>query len=191
MTKTLDERLNQILPLITSDAFLCGSGSGGELAFYVFDYPPQDELSVREHVTFLKHQIPMVKPSLRLAHVDLFSMVIEHLQERRLLDRALEMQKSKGDAAMLSKIVAPLSSERVAEVFVQKAKPKDHDAVLLTGVGSVWPLVRIHSLLSALHPLMGRTPLIAFYPGRYDGQYLRLFGKLKQNNYYRAFKLVP
>jgi hypothetical protein len=30
-----------------------------------------------------------------------------------------------------------------------------------------------------------------FYPGRYDGQSLRLFGKIKSNNYYRAFKLVP
>jgi hypothetical protein len=38
---------------------------------------------------------------------------------------------------------------------------------------------------------MGRTPLVMFYPGRYDGQSLRLFGKLKNTNYYRAFKLVP
>ena len=30
---------------------------------------------------------------------------------------------------------------------------------------------------------------VVFYPGRYDGQSLRLFGKLKNNNYYRAFKL--
>jgi len=30
-----------------------------------------------------------------------------------------------------------------------------------------------------------------FYPGRYDGQALRLFGKIKSDNYYRAFKLVP
>jgi hypothetical protein len=38
---------------------------------------------------------------------------------------------------------------------------------------------------------MGQTPLVMFYPGRYDGQSLRLFGKLKNNHYYRAFKLVP
>ena len=40
-------------------------------------------------------------------------------------------------------------------------------------------------------PVMGQTPLVMFYPGKYDGQSLRLFGKLKNNNYYRAFKLVP
>ena len=38
---------------------------------------------------------------------------------------------------------------------------------------------------------MGQTPLVLFYPGRYDGQALRLFGKLTNDNYYRAFTLVP
>lgn len=38
---------------------------------------------------------------------------------------------------------------------------------------------------------MGHTPLVMFYPGRYDGQSLCLFGKLKNDNYYRAFRLVP
>ena len=37
---------------------------------------------------------------------------------------------------------------------------------------------------------MGRTPLVVFYPGRYDGMSLRLFAKFKAN-YYRAFKLIP
>ena len=27
---------------------------------------------------------------------------------------------------------------------------------------------------------MGKTPLVMFYPGRYDGQALRLFGKLQE-----------
>ena len=29
-----------------------------------------------------------------------------------------------------------------------------------------------------------------FYPGKYDGQELVLFGEIKDDNYYRAFKLV-
>jgi len=38
---------------------------------------------------------------------------------------------------------------------------------------------------------MQGKPLVVFYPGIYDGQGLSLFGKLKDNNYYRAFQLVP
>jgi hypothetical protein len=48
---------------------------------------------------------------------------------------------------------------------------------------------------------MNQTPLVMFYPGRYDGMSLRLFGKMglvggassdrkKPANYYRAFRLV-
>jgi hypothetical protein len=62
--------------------------------------------------------------------------------------------------------------------------------VLVSGVGCVYPILRAHSLLNNLHAVMGQTPLVVFYPGRYDGQSLRLFGKITTGNYYRAFKLV-
>ena len=75
--------------------------------------------------------------------------------------------------------------------FAEAAKPEEHDLIIASGAGLVWPLLRTHSLLNNLQPVMGNTPLLLFYPGRYDGQSLRLFGKLKNNNYYRAFKLVP
>jgi hypothetical protein len=52
-------------------------------------------------------------------------------------------------------------------------------------------LLRAHALLNNLHTVMGQTPLVIFYPGRYDEQSLRLFGKLKNNHYYRAFRLAP
>ncbi len=85
-----------------------------------------------------------------------------------------------GSGGMASKIEA-----------AQIAASAGVDLVIVSGVGSVWPLLRSHALLNNLQPVMGKTPLVMFYPGRYDGQSLRLFGKLKNNNYYRAFKLVP
>ena len=97
MTGTFTDRLNAILPRITSDEFLTGSGIGNEIAFYIFDYPPEQELDVRDHIRFLLEQIPKQKPSLRLKHVDLFDLVIDHLKDRNLLDRCFEMQKNKGD----------------------------------------------------------------------------------------------
>jgi hypothetical protein len=38
MSDRLTERLNAILPKITSPEFLSGSGIGNEIAFYIFDY---------------------------------------------------------------------------------------------------------------------------------------------------------
>ena len=101
------------------------------------------------------------------------------------------MQRTKGDQALHKALAGPLHESKLAPVFAESAQPGKHDLILLSGVGSVWPLLRSHTLLNNLHPVMGNTPLVMFYPGRYDGQSLRLFGKLKNDNYYRAFKLVP
>ena len=61
MNELLTDRLNQILPKITSEAFLRSEGLGNEIAFYIFDYLPKDELKVREHIRFLLTHIPQRK----------------------------------------------------------------------------------------------------------------------------------
>jgi hypothetical protein len=191
MSDVLTDRLNQILPKITSDAFLSGKGLGNEIAFYIFDYPPEAERRIREHITFLLDHIPKQKPGLRVVHINLLDFVIEHLHQRKLLNKAIEMQQTKGDAFILKQFATLLHPNKLAPAFAEVAQPDQHDLVLLSGVGSVYPMLRVHSLLNNLHAVMGHTPLVLFYPGRYDGQALRLFGKLKNNNYYRAFTLVP
>jgi hypothetical protein len=191
MSDPLTDRLNQILPKITSDDFLWSKGLGNEIAFYIFDYPPEAELRIREHIAFLLDHMPKQRPGLRVVHINLFDFVIEHLRHRKLLDKAMGMQKTKGDAFVLKQLATLLHPNKIAPAFAEMAQPDRHDLVLVSGVGSVYPMLRAHSLLNNLHAVMGQTPLVLFYPGRYDGQALRLFGKLKNNHYYRAFKLVP
>lgn len=201
MSDTLTHRLNQILPKLTSDDFLSARGIGNEIAFYIFDYPPEDELRVREHVQFLLAQLPKHKPGLRLMHVNLFEFLIDYLKERKLLEKSFQLQREKGNDALLKALKGILHEEKIAKRFADIAKPEDHDLVMISGVGSAYPLLRSHTLLSNLHSHMGQTPLVMFYPGRYDTQSLRLFGKTglaggsaeerkKKTNYYRAFRLI-
>jgi hypothetical protein len=124
-------------------------------------------------------------------HVNLLDFVLDYLRTRNLLDKAIQMQKDKGDEALQKALAGPLHENKLAPFFAEVAQPEQHDLVLVSGVGSVWPLLRSHTLLNNLHPIMGATPLVMFYPGKYDGQTLRLFGRLRNANYYRAFKLVP
>jgi len=191
MNDGLTDRLNQILPTITSEAFLRGTGLGNEIAFYIFDYPPEAELRVREHIQFVLDHLPRTRPGLRVSHVHLLDFVLTYLRQRRLLDKAIAMQKTKGDAFVLKQLATILHPNKIAPMFAEVAQSEQHDLVLVSGVGSVYPLLRVHTLLNNLHAVMGQTPLVLFYPGRYDGQALRLFGKLTNDNYYRAFKLVP
>lgn len=191
MTRNLDERLDQILPKVISDDFLTGKGLGNEIGFWIFDYEPQDELAVRKHIEFLMTQISKQRPELRVAHVNLFDLLIDYLKDRKLLDKALDMEKAKGNDALLKSLAAPLHGKNIAAFLVKQHPPTELDLMLMSGVGNAFPLLRSHALLNNLHPVMGETPLVLFYPGIYDGQSLSLFGQIKPNNYYRAFKLVP
>ena len=190
MNDLLTERLNRVLPTIISDDFLNGRGIGNEIAFYIFDYPPERELEVRDHIRSLLIHLALKKPALRIKHINLFDFILDYLKNRGLLDKALRLQREKGNEALMKAMAGPLHENKLAGIFADIALPGQHDLILLSGVGSAWPLLRSHTLLNNLHPIMGRTPLVMFYPGRYDGQSLRLFGKLKNTNYYRAFKLV-
>lgn len=184
-------RLNQIIPRITSDEFLNNSGLGNEIGFYIFDYPPEKELEVRKHIQFILSYLQRNRPDLRVKHINLFILIIDYLKSRKLLDRALHIQKEKGNKELLKALSGPLEAERIASIFVGAVDPHNQDLVIVSGIGSAWPLLRSHNLLNNLHPHMGNTPLVMFYPGVFTGNGLRLFGKLKESNYYRAFKLVP
>ena len=41
MSQTFNERLNQILPKLTSSDLLTNQGLGNEIGFWIFDYPPE------------------------------------------------------------------------------------------------------------------------------------------------------
>ena len=188
---SFEARLNEILPKLTSSELLRNIGLGNEIGFYIFDSPPERELQMREFVSFICDQLERKYAQIRFSHINLFDLIIAYLQERNLLQRVLKVNRDKGDQAALNALKSPLDPPKIAKFLVQQADPDNQDLILVSGVGSAFPMLRSHNLLQNLHPLMGSTPLVMFYPGVYSGQDLRLFGKLTQNHYYRAFRLVP
>jgi hypothetical protein len=198
VSATLAHRLNQVLPRITSADFLSSEGIGNEIACYIFDYPAECELEVRAHIQTIMARLASHHKDLRVLHLDLLDVAMAYLTQRGLLEKALEMQKAKGDAAVLKALKGPMVAEKLRDFIAGEHSPSDYDLVLLSGVGSVWPMLRAHSLLNCLHTVMGRTPLVMFYPGSFDGTTLRLFGQVATATskpgtkpYYRAFTLVP
>lgn len=191
MTKNFEERLNQVLPRLASPDVLDNLGAGGEIGFWVFDYPPEHEMQMRSWITeVIAPGLPKLKPGVRFKVVDLFDFVIDLLEERNLLQKAFAKQVKEGDESVLKSLRPVLKEDKLAARLVETVGVQDLDLLLIKGVGAVYPMLRTHTLLSALHPHMRDTPLVMFYPGRYDGQSLRLFSKLTDDNYYRAFSLV-
>ena len=64
------------------------------------------------------------------------------------------------------------------------------DVLMLTGVGEVFPFMRIHTLLEALQPYFSDVPILVMYPGEFDGRHVKLFNRLTPNDYYRAFNVI-
>ena len=192
MILSFDERLNQILPRVTSRDFLDSKGLGNEIGFWIFDYPPDRELDMRSFLygTVLPAIAKQV-PALRAETIDLLQLVTGLLEERKLLDKTMDMQLRNGDDSTLAALRSVLKEDKIAQKIASEHDIPNLDLLILTGVGSVYPMLRTHTLLSALHPIMGNTPLLMFFPGRYDGYSLRLFNSLAEDHYYRAFRLVP
>lgn len=195
MTDCFEERLNQILHRITSDDFLAADGVGNEIPYFIFEYPPEKELAVRQHILFLLDHIPKQKPGLRVVHINLFDFIIQHLKSRGLLEKSFEMERAKGQDHLRKHLEKVLHPEKLAPQMAELIPSGQTDLVLISGVGNVWPFLRSSGVLNNLHRFTGKTPVVMFYPGSYDQISFSLFGRIrdkeKQDNYYRAFRLIP
>jgi hypothetical protein len=187
----LKTRLNRIRDKIASPSFLSNEGIGNEIGFYIFDYPPQFEMTVREHIEMLIGGLNSAHSDKTYLHVDLFALVVEYLKKRGLLEEVIALEKSSGTKELLAAFDDILSADTLCEFLVQSNDLTKAKAILISGVGSCWPFVRAHTILNNLQNYVGKTPVILFYPGQYTGQDLKPFDipNLK-GNYYRAFPLI-
>ena len=190
--KTIYERLDEILPIITDKRFRENKGLGNEIGYYIFDYNPEDEIIVREHIKFLKQKINNDGMDFSIREIDLYEIMIEILAEKGYLKKVFEMEKKKGTDAILKPIKNTLRLTQKNDLVVEyiRERVQENDVVFLTGIGKIWPIIRSHTVLNVLHSVIDRVPLIMFYPGTYSGQDLNLFDEISDQNYYRAFKLV-
>ncbi len=86
-------------------------------------------------------------------------------------------------------IVFEVNDDRVNDDF------DDFDIVFLTGIGEVFPYIRSHNVLNNLQSVVVGKPMLMFFPGRYEqsdtlGSSLVLFGRLKDDQYYRAKNIL-
>lgn len=183
----LDERLNRIVPRLEDPAFLTNSGIGNEIGFYVFDYPAEQELRVREAVELVKkHFAASTKP--RVIEVNLLDLLVAILKDRKAYDKVLANEAT-WSADELKKKLSPIVKKDAVAQRIADAGGDGADIILITGVGAAYPLIRMHEVLNNLHDKLDTKPVVIFYPGKYNMQELVLFGLL-DTNYYRAFRLI-
>ena len=189
---SIEERLDIAERLIKSDSFRKNKGLGNEVGYYVFDYPAEKELVVRERVAYMKHKNSRGTDGFDLVVFDLYDIIIDILEEENFLERCFKFEKKKG-FERITKAVNNLlkinNTNSLIVKYIQENTP-ENAVIFLIGIGKCYPILRSHKVLNNLHQAMDRVPVVLFFPGKYDGQQLVLFSKIKDDNYYRAFRLV-
>lgn len=189
--RTIQDRLDEILPKITDSSFRKNRGLGNEIGFYIFDYDPKYEMLVREHIAYVKERVAR-DSAIHIREFDLYEIILELLSNKGYLQKNIEMEQKKGSEFILNATRKALrlatNNDLVVQYITERVEP--NDIVFLTGVGKAFPIIRSHTILNNLHKAIDEVPLVMFFPGTYDGLELVLFGEIKDDNYYRAFQLI-
>jgi len=190
--KTIYQRLDEIIQRITKESFRENTGLGNEIGYYIFDYEPRYEMLVREHVRFLIQKINDGDYGFHIKEFDLYEIMLELLETKGYLEKNFMMEQVKGSEFVFNATKRALRLTEKDDLIIQYIRDRvvKGDVVFITGVGKVWPIIRSHTVLNNLHQVLDEVPVIMFFPGVYDGLELVLFEVIKDDNYYRAFKLV-
>ena len=189
---TVEQRLDQLEKIIRKPAFRQNKGLGNEVGYYIFDYAPDSELVVRERVKYIEQKHSDGNDGFTVVVFDIYDIMINILQDKGYLEKCFEFEKRKGFERITKAVGNTLRITAADSLIVRHLQENtpDDSIVFLTGIGKCYPVLRSHTLLNNLHQVIDHVPVIMFYPGKYDGQELMLFGEIKDDNYYRAFKLV-
>lgn len=187
----LIERLNSIEEKLRSPTLLKGEGLGNEIRFFIFDYPPEFEIEVRDHVQRLASHLKNDPAVPRILLINLFHLAVDYLKSRELFDRVVELEKQEGSQEVFSVLQDLLTPENLCGHLLNKYNLKEYGVLFVVGVGTCWPFLRAHTILNNLQDYIGELPVVLFYPGKYTGTDFYPFGlQTLKANYYRAFPLV-
>lgn len=192
MMADLNSRLDEMELAIKKPSFRSSSGRANEVNYWVFDYPPENELEVRERIEYLKNKNLKGTDGFELVVFDLYDIIIDYLEQEGFLEKCYQFEEKKGLDRITKAVNNSMKINDDDSYVVQYIKDHtpENAVVFLTGVGKCYPILRSHKVLNNLHQAFVRVPVVMFFPGTYNEQELILFNEIKDDNYYRAFKLV-
>lgn len=188
----LAQRFDKAEQIIKKPAFRENKGLGNEVGYYIFDYPAEEELYVRERIEYIQRKNESSTDDYKIVVFDLYEIVISILKDKGYLEKCYDIEKKKGFqkvSTAVSNLMRITSTDGLIVEYIRERTP-EKAIVFLVGVGKCFPIIRSHTVLNNLHQVIDNVPVVMFYPGKYDGQELILFNEIKDDNYYRAFKLV-
>jgi hypothetical protein len=188
------EIYEHLLKVISSERFLKMQGLGNEIPFFICPFDPaKTEIMNKEVIGPLVNQLK--HNGIQVLRIDLYDLSIELLKERGIWDQTLEAESDITKSELKEMLQGVLDPENHLIPAIAKKMGKDgFEVMFITGVGEVFPYIRSHTVLNNLQSTAKDKPTVMFFPGEYNqslekGSSLTLFGKLLDDNYYRAFNI--
>ena len=183
-----------LFDVIRSPRFLAMEGLGNEVPFFIYPFDPTDALEIQKVEQRLINKLAL--EGITVFTVNLYDLSIDVLKERGILDRVIEIEpeQDKNDfRELLQGLLDP--GDQLKDAFASRIAEQDFGVLFLTGVGEVFPYIRSHNVLNNLQSVLKDKPMLLFFPGDYRqsetlGSSLELFGRLHDDQYYRAKNIV-
>jgi Domain of unknown function (DUF1788) len=190
----LSRQEEHLFAVLSSKRFLQMEGLSNEVPFFIYPYDPEDALAVAGSKKRVKNRL--ANRGIEVREINLYDLSVEILKDRGAWDRllALEPEQDKADfRELLQGMLDPQA--HIAPAIRANLAEGDFDIFFLTGIGEVFPYVRSHNVLNNLQSVVTGKPMLMFFPGRYEqsdtlGSSLVLFGRLKDDQYYRAKNIL-
>lgn len=193
-SQQVHEQEQHLLAVLSSRRFLEMEGLGNEVPFFIYPYDPEDSLAVEAAKKRIKNKLKN-DHGVTVLEINLYDLSVDMLRERGVWDRLLALEVAQGKDAFLKPLQNMLDpGSKLIPAIKERLDAATYDIFFLTGIGEVFPYIRSHNVLNNLQSVATGKPMLMFFPGEYKqsgttGSSLVLFGRLKDDNYYRAFDI--
>lgn len=191
----LTRQEEHLLSVLNSKRFLAMEGLSNEVPFFIYPYSPEDALEVAQAKKRIKNKLATER-GINVREVNLYDLSVEILKERGVWERVLALEPDQDKDDFRETLQGMLDPQlHVAPAIRSKIEDGGFDILFLTGIGEVFPFIRSHNVLNNLQSVVTGKPMLMFFPGRYEqsdtlGSSLVLFGRLKDDQYYRAKNIL-
>jgi hypothetical protein len=143
---SLDKRLDKAEEMIKKPSFRENKGLGNEVGYYIFDYPAEKELYVRERIDYIKKKNENSNDDYKVVVFDLYDIVIDILKQKGYLGKCYQFEKAKGFERVsksISNMLRITSSDSLIVSYIKENTP-EKAVVFITGIGKCYPILRSH-----------------------------------------------
>lgn len=183
-----------LFAVLSGERFLRMEGLSNEVPFFIYPYEPEHALDVANAKKRVTNRLG--KKGITVREINLYDLSVDILKERGDWDEVLEVEPELDKAEFTEMLQSMLNpQEHLAPAIRERLATSEFDIVFLTGIGEVFPYIRSHNVLNNLQSVVVGRPMLMFFPGRYEqsdtlGSSLVLFGRLKDDQYYRAKNIL-